>query len=1031
VTATATSLYERIGGRDAIEAAVAEMYRRILPDPLLTPFFEGTDTDRLEQMLADLVSAAFGGPVEYEGADVVAVHRGLGIEQAHMDAVVTHLVASLESLGVPAELIDEGLSIIGPVAAEIVEVSSPKSPPAKSSARRARTTRRKPMSSTRNGTTTTAPTSNGTDGVDAPAVLAAAEPLRAVLDAVQTNVFVADTELRIVYANDRAIDTLRAIEPELVSAFDVTVDEILGGSIHRFHRNPKRVERILDSPDALPHEAQFTFGTITLKANIAEVRHDGDRVGYVVSWEDVSDKVRTEQEMARIQSMMENAPTNMMFADKDLVLRYMNPASLETLRSLEEHLPCRADEIVGQSIDIFHTDPAHQRNMLGKPEEYLPHRAQIQVGPETLDLLVSPITDAAGKHVGAMASWEVITEKVRLEAEMARIQSMMENAPTNMMFADKDLVLRYMNPASLETLRSLEEHLPCRADEIVGQSIDIFHTDPAHQRNMLGKPEEYLPHRAQIQVGPETLDLLVSPITDAAGKHVGAMASWEVITEKLAAEAAAAEAASDTAAVNQVMAALQGAETPDEAARIALDTVRQSFAWAYGSYWKVDPAERVLRFSVESGDAGEEFRRVTLAASFQEGVGLSGRAWASRDLYFTQDIGEMTDCVRAPIAQRVGVKSGVCFPVIVDGDVVGTMDFFATATLHPSQNRLDALRAVGRLVSQALQRLAAQERERAAAEDLRNKVDAMLEVVRSAAAGDLTQEVPVAGDDAIGQMGEGLSQLLADLRTSVAAIAQNADSLASAAEELHAVADQMGVNAGETSNQANVVSAASEQVSKNVETVATGAEEMSASIGEIAKNATEAARVAGQAVEVATTTNTTVAKLGESSAEIGQIIKVITGIAQQTNLLALNATIEAARAGEAGKGFAVVANEVKELAKETAKATEDISQKIEAIQGDTGGAVDAIAQISTIIDQISDFQTTIATAVEEQAATTSEIARNVSEANRGSAEIAENISGVASAAESTASGASDSQRASAELARMAAELQQLVGRFTY
>jgi methyl-accepting chemotaxis protein len=687
--------------------------------------------------------------------------------------------------------------------------------------------------------------------------------------------------------------------------------------------------------------------------------------------------------------------------------------------------------VVGSNIDIFHKDPAHQRGILGDPAKHLPKRSQIAVGPEILDLLVSPITDGDGRHIGAMASWEVITEKVRLENEVARVQSMMENAPTNMMFADKDLVVRYMNPASLETLRSIEEHLPCTADEVVGSNIDIFHKNPVHQRAILADPAKHLPMRSQIQVGPEILDLLVSPITDANGDHIGAMASWEVITQKLAAEAAVAEAAADSAAVNEVMSAVQAATTPDEAAQIALDTVRDAFDWAYGSYWKVDPADHALHFAVESGDAGEEFRRVTLAASFKEGVGLSGRAWKTRDLYFTQDIGEMTDCSRAPAAQRAGVKSGVCFPIIVEGEVLGTMDFFATETLHPSDNRLEALRSVGRLVSAALERLAGIQREQQAAADLRGKVDQMLAVVSAAAEGDLTLDVTVSGDDAIGQMGEGLARLLQDLRTSVAAIAQNADSLASAAEELNAVSEQMGVNAGETSSQANVVSAASEQVSANVETVATGAEEMTASIKEIAKNATEAAKVAGQAVEVATETNTTVAKLGESSAEIGQIIKVITGIAQQTNLLALNATIEAARAGEAGKGFAVVANEVKELAKETAKATEDISQKIEAIQGDTGGAVDAIAQISSIIDQISDFQNTIATAVEEQAATTSEIARNVSVANRVSAEIAENISGGAAAAESTASGANDSQRASAELARMAAELQQLVGRFTY
>ncbi len=178
-------------------------------------------------------------------------------------------------------------------------------------------------------------------------------------------------------------------------------------------------------------------------------------------------------------------------------------------------------------------------------------------------------------------------------------------------------------------------------------------------------------------------------------------------------------------------------------------------------------------------------------------------------------------------------------------------------------------------------------------------------------------------------------------------------------------------------------------------------------------------------------TNDTVAKLGESSAEIGEIIKVITGIAQQTNLLALNATIEASRAGEAGKGFAVVANEVKELAKETAIATEDISQKISAIQADTRLSIDSIRGVLEIIHQIADYQDAIASAVEEQAATTSEISRNVSDASHGSSRIATNIQVVANAADSTASGASDSQRAATELARMSADLQTLVGHFRY
>jgi methyl-accepting chemotaxis protein len=204
---------------------------------------------------------------------------------------------------------------------------------------------------------------------------------------------------------------------------------------------------------------------------------------------------------------------------------------------------------------------------------------------------------------------------------------------------------------------------------------------------------------------------------------------------------------------------------------------------------------------------------------------------------------------------------------------------------------------------------------------------------------------------------------------------------------------------------------------------------MGSSIKDIAKNATEAAKIATSAVKVAESTNVTVGKLGDSSAEIGQVIKVITSIAQQTNLLALNATIEAARAGEAGKGFAVVANEVKELAKETAKATEDISRKIEAIQTDTKAAVDAIGSISAVINQINDISSTIATAVEEQNATTNEMSRNVGEAAHGSGEITKNIGGVAEASQSTARGATDTQKAVEQLVEMSAQLRGLVGQF--
>jgi methyl-accepting chemotaxis protein len=492
-------------------------------------------------------------------------------------------------------------------------------------------------------------------------------------------------------------------------------------------------------------------------------------------------------------NLIDALPYNVMYCDLTFVIRYMNQKSFETFRTLKKVLPVEPERVLGSNIDIFHRNPDNIRKILAN-EKNLPHRAIIQLGPEKLDLNIVAIRDERGQYMGDMVTWEIVTEKLKIENELARTMSMMENAPINVMAADLDNRLVYMNPKSRDTLKYLEKHLPKSVDKLMGDSIDIFHKHPEQQRRILAD-ERNLPHQAQIRLGPETLFLNVTAMLDKDKKYVGPMVTWEVITDK-----------------------------------------------------------------------------INLMQSLEE----------------------------------------------------------------------------------------------------------------------------------------------------------TSNQLAAAADELSATARQLTSNATMTSDQSATAATNTQTVSNGVQVVATNTEELVASIKEIARNTSEAANISKDTMKRTQDTNITITQLGASSQEIGNVIKVISSIAQQTNLLALNATIEAARAGDAGKGFAVVANEVKELAKQTAKATEDITNRINAIQGDTKDAVSAINGISHVIEKLNGISVAIAAAVEEQTATANEVARVVKDSNRGVEGIAEIVKNVNAAAKQSATGAGQTLEAARSLSQLAERLKDLV-----
>jgi len=509
-------------------------------------------------------------------------------------------------------------------------------------------------------------------------------------------------------------------------------------------------------------------------------------------------------------------------------------------------------------------------------------------------------------------------------------------------------------------------------------------------------------------------------------------------------QAVQAEIAENTRVISEGLARYERTITTPEDRRLFEQSTRDREAW-------LNERKRVLA-AVEAGNIKEAQaaldRTMPIFSRYIDSV-KEYTAWNERHLLETTDrVSGFTSRMAVTLwaGLGLGILMGIVVAVVIGRSITRPIGVVIEHVGRIGQGDLDARSdytsrdEIGTL-AEALNRVAGElktaraesvhqaENERHAQLELQGQVDSLLADVRKLGAGDLTQRISVKGSDTIGQLGEGIEALATELNRNMSAIAHNAQTLAASAEELSATSQEMASNSEETSGQAGSVSSAAEQVSKNVQTVATAGEEMTASIKEIAKNANEATKVTMTAVEVVRSANATISKLGDSSMEIGKVVKVITSIAEQTNLLALNATIEAARAGEAGKGFAVVANEVKELAKETAKATEDISLKVDAIQGDSAAAVKAIEEIRNIINQVNDIATTIAGAVEEQTATTNEIGRNVSEASRGATEIARSISGVAEAAQSTASGASATLTAAASLAKLATELQAVVGRF--